>query len=270
MEIFKFFDAYSMRARLFPAIVAAAPALAALALLISWSSFGLSNVVASLGVLVLLYALADFARARGRAIEEELFAEHGGKPSITMLRHVDSTIDAGSKERYRAYLAVKLNAIAPSSADEASDQAAADAFYGQCGNWLREHTREAKLFPILFGENVTYGFRRNLFGVKWLALSLNLIIVALSTLILWRMGWDIEAQLGNKTLVVLIVAAAHAIYMLLAVRRSAVWDASRAYGRQLILSCEYFVKEPKSRPRATTSRKPATAKSMETPGKPST
>lgn len=266
MEVFKFFDAYSIRARLFPAIVAAAPALAALALLISWSSFELSNVVASLGVLVLLYALADFARARGRAIEEELFAEHGGKPSITMFRRVDSTIDAGSKERYRTYLAAKLSTVPPSPEDEATDQDAADAFYAQCGNWLRENTRDAKVFPILFGENVTYGFRRNLFGVKSLALGLNLVIVALSTLILWRMGWDIEAQMGNKTLVVLIVAAAHAIYMLLAARRSAVWDASKGYGRQLILSCEYFVKESKTRTRSTTTRKATATKSTETSG----
>ncbi|MDM0008382.1 hypothetical protein QTI51_26660 [Variovorax sp. J22G73] len=266
MEILKFFDAYSIRARLFPAIVAAAPALAALALLISWKSFGLSNIVASLGVLVLLYAIADFARARGRAIEERLFSEHGGKPSITMFRRIDDTIDAGSKDRYRTFLATKLNMAPPSPGDELVDPAASDAFYWQCGNWLRESTRDAKAFPILFGENVTYGFRRNLYGVKWLALSLNLIIVALSAFILWRMGWNIEAPMRNKTLVVLVVAAAHAIYMLLAVRRSAVWDASRAYGRQLILSCEYFLKEPKTRARNTSARKMA-AKSEDTPAK---
>lgn len=263
MEVFKFFDAYSIRARLFPAIVAAAPALAALALLISWKSFGLSNIVASLGLLVLLYAISDFARARGRAIEEKLYSEHGGKPSVTMFRYIDSTIDAGSKDRYRNFLATKLNTTPPSLADEATDRAAVDAFYEQCGNWLRENTRDTKVFPILFGENATYGFRRNLFGVKWLALGLNLIIVALSAFILWRMGWDIEAPMGNKTLVVLIVAAAHAIYMLLAARRSAVWDASRAYGRQLILSCEYFLKEPKTRAKSASARK-TVAKSVNT------
>ena len=268
MEVFKLFDAYSIRARLFPAIVATAPALAALTLLISWSSFGLSNVVASLGMLVLLYAIADFARARGRAIEGQLFLEHGGKPSTTMFRRIDGAIDAGSKDRYRAFLAEKLNVTPPSAADEGADQVGADAFYAQCGNWLRENTRDVKLFPILFGENVTYGFRRNLFGVKWLALGLNLIIVALSSFILWRMGWDVEASMGNKTLVVLVVAAAHAIYMLLAARRSVVWDASVAYGRQLILSCEHFVKEPKSRAKAPTTRK-AKVKSTETPVKPS-
>jgi hypothetical protein len=254
MEVFKFFDAYSLRARLFPAIVSAAPAFAALALLISWKSFGLSNFIASLAILVLLYALADFSRARGRKIESKLYAERGGMPSITMFRRNDSTIDAGSKDRYRTFLAAKLGVAAPGAEEENTNQASADSFYAQCGNWLRENTRDTKKFPILFGENVTYGFRRNLLGVKWLALGLNAIIVVISALILWRMNWNIEASVGNKTLVVLVVAAAHAAYMLIAVSRSAVWDASKAYGRQLILSTESFL-TPARVPRKTAIRK---------------
>ena len=266
MEAFKFFDAYSIRARLFPAIIAAAPALAALTLLISWKTFGLSNLIASLGVLVLLWAIADFSRARGRAIEGKLYAEHGGMPSVTLFRRNDSTIDGGSKDRYRALLADTIGVAAPSVADEAADQAVADAFYGQCGNWLRQNTRDTKKFSILFGENIAYGFRRNLLGVKALALWLNLIVVAICMFILWRGSWDFDTPLGNKTTVVLVVAAAHAAYMLLAVNRSAVWDASRAYGRELILCCESFLMA--SPAKKTAARKSAAkAETNRPPGK---
>lgn len=113
MDVFKLFDAYSLRARLFPAIIAAAPALAALALLISWKSFGLSNLVATVGLLVLLFAISDLARARGKAIEGDLYASHGGMPSIIMLRRNDTTLDAGSKDRYREFLAGKLGVAVP-------------------------------------------------------------------------------------------------------------------------------------------------------------
>jgi len=257
MDIFKFFDAYSIRARLFPAIIAAAPALAALMLLISWKSFGLSNLAATLGMLVLLYAIADFARRRGRALEDNLYAEHGGKPSITMFRRNDGTIDTGSKDRYRAFLASKLAVVAPSAEDETADQVAADDFYAQCGNWLRQNTRDTKKFPILFGENITYGFRRNLLGVKVLALCLNLIVVGLCTFILWRLSWNSATPQGSRTAVVLVVAIAHAAYMLLAVSRTAVWDASKAYGRELILSSESFLTQPRSTARKTAARKGA-------------
>lgn len=255
MEMFKFFDAYSIRARLFPAIIAAAPSLAAVTLLISWKSFGLSNLIATVGILVLLFAIADFARARGRAIESKLYAEHGGIPSVTMFRRNDGTIDAGSKDRYRAFLAGKLAVAAPSPADESANQAGADAFYAQCGNWLRQNTRDTKKFPILFTENITYGFRRNLLGVKALALCLNVIVVTVCTVILWRLMWDTDTPQGSRIAVVLVVAVAHAIYMLLAVSRAAVWDASTAYGRELILSCESFLAQSSSPVRKATTRK---------------
>lgn len=257
MDLFKLFDTYSMRARLFPAIIAAAPALVALALLISWKAFGLSNLIATFGIFVLLFAIADFSRARGRAIERKLYAENGGMPSITMFRRNDGTIDTLSKDRYRAFLADELALAAPGPADESADQVAADAFYSQCGNWLRQNTRDTKKFPILFGENITYGFRRNLFGVKVLALCLNAIVVVVCIFILWRLSWNSDTPLGSRTVVVLVVAAAHAAYILLAVNRTAVRDASKAYGRELILSCEYFLAQSRNSARKTATRKSA-------------
>jgi len=257
MDTSKFFDAYAIRARLFPAIVAAAPGFAALALLISWTSFGLSNVIASIGILVLLFAIADLTRAKGRSIEQKLFSDRGGMPSVTMLSRSDSTINTGSKDRYRAFLAGKLAAAAPTAEDEVADPSAADAFYAQCGNWLRQSTRDPKKFALLFGENVTYGFRRNLLGVRTLALVLNAIVVAICTLLLWRLSWNLEAPQATRAAVVLLVAAAHAAYMLLAVSPATVWDAAKAYGRELILSCESLMAESNTYPTKPAARKPA-------------
>lgn len=245
MDTVKFFDAYTIRARLFPATIAAAPALAAVALLISWSSFGLSSAIASIAILVLMFAIADFSRARGRKLEIQLHAKHGGLPSITMFRRSDQTIDSGLKDRYRTFLAGRLGVEAPGAEVELLDKTAADGFYNQCGTWLRENTRDTKRFSILFGENITYGFRRNLLGVKAIALALNGFVVALCAVILWRLDFDMATPLGSKVTVVLVVAAAHAAYMLLAVNQNAVRDASRAYGRELILSCESFINQSK-------------------------
>lgn len=238
MDILKVFDVYSLRARLFPAIIAAAPALAALALLISWKSFELSNVIATLAVLILLFAIADFARSRGRAIEPTLYSEQGGMPSITMFRRNDSTIDDGTKERYREFLGNELGVTVPSAEDEQADQATADSFYQQCGVWLRQNTRDTKKYPLLFNENLTYGFRRNLFGLKWLALALNLAVVTICLLLLSQDNWPWETDFGKRITVVLLVAAMHVTYIFFAVRKTAVLDASRVYARELILSCE--------------------------------
>jgi hypothetical protein len=244
MEFLKIFDAYSLRARLFPALIAVAPAIAALALMISWKSFGVSNAVSGIAVLVILFAIADVARTRGRAIEAKIHSEYGGKPSITMFRRSDLTIDDVIKERYRRFLATKLGVATPSAEEERADQRVGDAFYEQCGVWLRHNARDTKKFPLLFSENVIYGFRRNLLGVKWLALAVNVTVVAICFLLLWRNNWAWQNELTNRTVVVLVIAAVHATYVLLYVRKAAVWDAARAYARELLLSCEAFISDP--------------------------
>src|SRR6266567_3911714 len=100
MQFFKFLDAYTLRARLFPAVIAAAPALAAIALLISWNQIALSNVIATTALLVLLFTLADLARKQGVRVEPRIFERMGGKPSVTMMRRSDKTIEPHTMERY--------------------------------------------------------------------------------------------------------------------------------------------------------------------------
>jgi hypothetical protein len=237
-----FLDAYTIRARLFPAILAVLPALAALALLITWTSFSLTNILATLAILVIMFVLADFARRQGKRIEPKIYAEMGGKPSVTMMRYSDNHVDALAKDRYRAFLARKINRPAPTEEDERERSAEADAFYEQAGTWLRENTRDTKRFSILFNENVTYGFRRNLLGMKRPALILNGIVVALCLfLIWWRWPTTLEDDLTKRILLVLAIAAIHALYVAFVVSKSALKDASQTYARQLILSCEVFM-----------------------------
>jgi hypothetical protein len=96
-----------------------------------------------------------------------------------MFRRGDTTIEEATKDRYRTFIAGKINQPVPTAQQESADQAAADAFYEACGTWLRTNTRDAKKFPLVFGELVGYGFRRNQFGLKWVALALNIIVVAI-------------------------------------------------------------------------------------------
>ena len=110
----------------------------------------LSNMIATGALLVLLFALADFARKQGLRIEPGVYKRMAGKPSIyTMFRRSDQTIDEGAKDQYRQFLAGKINRPAPTAQEEAADQAAADAFYEQAGSMATGLTRNAKKFPIL-------------------------------------------------------------------------------------------------------------------------
>jgi hypothetical protein len=246
----KFFDAYTIRARVFPAIIAAIPALAMVILLVSWTGLALSSGIATIGLLIILYMFSDFARSRGKKIEPRIYQLQGGKPSATMMRRADRSLDTDSKDRYRAFLASKLTRTAPTAAEEEQNQAVADAFYEQAGTWLRENTRDTKKFSILFNENVSYGYRRNLLGLKWVALGLNLAVVAICAGLLWyNAPINIADAFTGRVLVVLVVAAIHAVYILTVVNQHSVIAAARTYARQLILSTETFLAAGK-KPRA--------------------
>ena len=88
----------------------------------------------------------------------------------------------------RAFLSSKIGQSVPTEQAEKDNPKVGDAFYERGGGWLRENTRDTKKFPVLFSENITYGYRRNLLGLKWPALGLNAAMLLLCLFILNRKG----------------------------------------------------------------------------------
>jgi hypothetical protein len=251
--VIRFADAYTLRARLFPAVIATAPALALLATFVSWRSFAPSQALVTLAIGVLLFVFGDFARRRGKRAEVHINARMGGLPSITMLRYRDGTFEEAAKARYREWLGGKIGATPPSTTEEERNPESADKFYERCGAWLRENTRDKKKFGILFEENITYGFRRNLYGLKVPALALNALVVSIcAAALFFRTPVGPLQQVATSAWGILTLAAVHAVYIALAVTEESVREASRQYARQLILCCENMMD---TKPRIRRSKK---------------
>jgi hypothetical protein len=231
-------DAYVRRARFYPALIAAAPALGLAVTLVSWKSLGLPHAVVAATIAIITAVLSDIARRRGRAIEPTIILRMGGLPSVTMMRHSDETLDAATKAAIHQFVGDKIGASAFSPQAERENPASADEFYGRCGSWLRENTRDLRKFKLLFEENVTYGFRRNLLGLKWLALLLNATIIVLSVGMFSNLGSNPGIITTAQLALVLAVAFLHAIYFIFFVDEAAVIDAARIYARQLLLCTE--------------------------------
>lgn len=241
-------DSYVVRARLFPAVLAIAPGIAfALAQFVGRSeTIGAPQLLISTAIAVLFFGFSDLSRRLGRSVERRMFVNSGGRPFPTVLRHRDKQIDPKSKARYHAYLSLKLAEKAPTEALESQEPGKADEFYLLSGNWLRERTRDHLKYKVLFEENVVYGFRRNLLGLKWVGLSLNATVVAASIWMMSASDWRPTTEYGA----VLVVAALHAVFFLVAVSEGSVRDASDQYGRQLALSCETLMAEDEKAPKA--------------------
>ncbi|WP_262048160.1 hypothetical protein [Bradyrhizobium sp. Bra78] len=229
-------DAYTMKARLVPAIIAGAPAFAFAAIFVSWGKIGLTHAIAGTALTVLFAAFADVARRRGKAIEPKLIERMGGLPTTTTLRHRDETYDADAKAGFHAFIAAKLAKPAPTKEEEIADPTAADNYYARGVSWLRENTRDAKKFEILLNENISYGFRRNLLGLKLPGFILNAVIIATCLAIFWH-RWPIDLSNGfdTKLLAVVVIAVLHALYLALFVTEAGVFEAARTYARQLLL-----------------------------------
>lgn len=244
----KVFDAYTLRARYYPALLAIMPSLIALAILISWSKFGLSNLLATLAIPVLVFAAADTARRLGKRLEARMFSERSNNPSVAMLRYSDPEFDRETKRQYHAFVGAKIGREPPTEEGEREDPEGVDVFYERCGAWLRENTRSAKKFAILFSENVTYGFRRNLLGLKPFALGLNLALIIGSGALLYFDGvWTEFDDQSRRLVIVIVLAIVHSVFMIFAVSAESVTEASRTYSRQLILSIEALAGAPQTK-----------------------
>jgi hypothetical protein len=168
-------DEYEHRARLRPALLVSLPLALAAA---SWySDFPELKIIIGFAVYCGFAALlAQLGRDQGKKKEPRLFAQWGGKPTTQVLRHRDRHLDATTKERYhRALDALVPGMHLPSPETEAANPDDADAKYDSCVTFLREKTRDSKAFPLVFAENVNYGFRRNLWGMKPAGIALSAV-----------------------------------------------------------------------------------------------
>ncbi|WP_284777087.1 hypothetical protein [Agrobacterium sp. lyk4-40-TYG-31] len=248
LGIFKFFDAYNLRARVFPAMVAGLPTLALILAVVPWDRLELSHLIATVMSLTLIWAFSDFARQSGIKVEQKL----GSRSTLYLWYHNNHELDSISKKRFREFMAGKLGVPAPTAEQETDDPAKADDFYAAASAWLRGATRDTKVFKILFEELMTYGARRNLLGLKKIALGMNLVVISVcASALYFEWSHPSLSNLQEKLAIVILAVFLHSIYMIFAVKKSSVLTASRAYGKQLVLSCDELMK-----PKSATVRRP--------------
>lgn len=214
------FDSYSRRARLSPALLVVLPVL--LYLLPQLPALaGLQGQPAWVGLLwpVLVTAgvpflLTTLVRSRGKAVQRRLLADWDGLSSTRALRHRD----AGSRQRRehrRRRLQELLSIELPSAAEEAQDPAATEEHYHLAVEQLIARVRaQSGNFPLVAEENAHYGFRRNLLGVKPVAVTV-LAICLTADLVLFTGALPTASTsfLAGQPLLGLVLAA-HAVMLI--------------------------------------------------------
>lgn len=188
--------------------------------------------------------LTEVGRERGRQRQQNLWASWGGAPTTRLLRFREAT-NRTILIRWRKAIEALTGRELPTEEDEAQDPYGADAEYDAAAAYLIEATRDSSRFPLVLAENISYGFRRNLWGLKPFGVTIAAFgAVASGLLVLLAVGvppdegW-IQALVADPTSVTLsrLTSAAFSVIVtivwIVVVTRNWVKSAGDAYALRL-------------------------------------
>lgn len=177
-------NTYSFKARLQPVLFVALPGM--LTTLAWWPEAAtwwsaVSGMVLASGVPALL---SQLGRDWGKRKQSSLWASWGGPPTTRLLRHRDAR-NAATLARYHQRLQQLIpGTTLPTDDEERQNAAAADLIYEACVDYLRGKTRDEKRFALVATENANYGFRRNLWGLKPIGITVSVLALVASGVLL--------------------------------------------------------------------------------------
>lgn len=233
-------DGYALRARIYPMVLLILPCfLLGTLYSISLKSF-IPIITSAVVVGALLYLLSHLGRTLGKKKENKLWLNWGGMPTTLILRWSDSTFDLHTKGRYHKKLQQLAPVInPPDSAVEGDDLQYADSVYQSWSGYLRNQTRDKEKYNLLFKENVGYGFRRNLWGLKSLAIFLLVLLSAFNYLynVYQLKNWRLEVMPQNFYYGCAMILFFF-LFWIFVVTKSWVKSAAFAYARRLIESAD--------------------------------
>lgn len=233
---------YTIPARLYPLLVTALPAGLAVAAWFPDKFTGYGFLAGLLATAGFTFLLGQLGRDEGRNKQQELWDSWGGAPTTQVLRHSNTDVDEHTRRRYHEKLSKVVPGITmPKAEDEAADSTAADDIYASCTKFLLQQTRDTKKFNLLFKENVNYGFRRNLWGMKPAGIAIaaaGLVVAAI----------PVAMSIGSEVRVVAVVAsllnAFLLVWWLFRINTDWVRVTAFAYAHELIASCEQLPDPP--------------------------
>ncbi len=170
-------DQYTTRARVVPALLVALPVGVAT---LAWFPGGIAGWSALWALVVWsggTVLVGQLGRDAGKRKQAYLFEMWGGPPTTRRLRHSGDG-NRVTRERLHKKLATLMRRKVPTAGEEAADARAADEAYEGCIEFLKGRTRDRKKFNLVFEENCSYGFRRNLWGLKPIGVALSVAALA--------------------------------------------------------------------------------------------
>ncbi len=228
-------DRYDRNARLNPALIVLLPAILFVFVWFPavWTKFGaIAAFVVACGI---LYALTRYVRRLGHGVERKLGARIGRTHTAALLSLVDDRLSASMKTKCRSYIESHSGITLPSIEREESDPKSAADERLVAVKWLLEHTRPTAAATLLLDENISYGFARNLLGLKPYGLVISgIACLASAWLVSGTPSGSTTFLLGSILCAVSFLAL---VCWLLLVTERSVEKASQLYAEKILSRC---------------------------------
>ena len=172
-ELSKHFEHYAIHARFMPVFAAIFPFVLTM---LAWCPQaktilgGAMTLLVSFGIMTFL---SIYISNLGNDLQDRYFETWGGAPTTLLLLPSSSELDVYTKQRYFAWLNARCsNLNLPSKLEDMVDSEALYEKVRSAGNFMREYTRDKKIYSQLYNDNVSYGFARNITSIKYAGLTI--------------------------------------------------------------------------------------------------
>lgn len=240
-------DRYELRARLLPVLVSVLPLLVSVFLCFP----GLRDLVSSTALLGVVAGLspvvAEVARTRGKGLETRI---RSSSESAALLSWKNEEL-AAVKSEIRSELARRFPDVQwPSQQQEHEDGPGTHKTYAGVVVRLFPSFRDPERYPLVHAELTSYGFRRNLVGLKPLAISCS-VLGALLAAAVGYVRPEGSAPVAVSALAFALCCAAGYVFV-----RGLTLDwikaADKEYVRQLLLALVHDARTSSNRGTTTT------------------
>ncbi|MBE9490017.1 MAG: hypothetical protein IMY67_06965 [Bacteroidetes bacterium] len=172
-------DKYSLNARVYPIIIVLLPVVI-IGIAYSFEYEKIQQTLSALGITAALtYFLSNIGRDQGKKKEGELWASWGGAPTSQLFSFRNKTIDLLTKERYHS----KMTQLSEIEHDVDFKTATLNELNDTYSSWTKiliSKTRDIKTYPLIFKELTSYGFRRNLWGLRLIGITITVAFVIIN------------------------------------------------------------------------------------------
>ena len=217
----RIFDNYNLRARISVIVFYITPFIFDFILVFGENFSFIENALITIFSVVFCQGLLNVCRPKNNTTNKNYAA--------TLLKS-DSSLSQENRKRYYR----KLSSFEPEFSKFKCTEEASYELCDSAVSWLRAKTRDKKDFPLVFEENINYGFYRNMHSFKKYGIMLNSIVLIVLFSSIWIPFLDFLKQSEINFVVVSIIHIFEIVYLFLVITKNLVTESAKRYAKALI------------------------------------